>query len=408
MKNKLDKSSKALMLCDLTNSIVSLFGETFLVAYFLQISNENIVQVSIYYIIIYSILGLGNILLGNIMKSNPKNRVTIYRIGIIIKSIYILLMVLFKENTSQYFIIFAIFYGIAEALYWSSHDIMNIEIVNNQNRKKYMTTKRILGKIINIVVPIVLGTSIELTSFIDMSVYIFILTLIQIIISLNIDTNKLKKNEKKEKYSLKNYIKSLSPKQKIKLNKLYKLAFLYGIMMDTIRVLVIIITIMTFKTSLNLGILTTIFSICSMISLYIFNKLYQRKYAKPLLICCFTLVILGVLGLILNINRTTLILYNFTYNITIYVLEVMFKIKTENIVKEYYIDKWIVEYHTFIEGFMDIGRVIGFLLMLLIGFLNNIIYFKLLLFIVTISISVYAKIIYEVESDVEKIKGSFK
>src|SRR5699024_5190527 len=144
-------------------------------------------------------------------------------------------------------------------------------------------TKRILGKIINIVVPIVLGTSIELTSFIDMSVYIFILTLIQIIISLNIDTNKLKKNEKKEKYSLKNYIKSLSPKQKIKLNKLYKLAFLYGIMMDTIRVLVIIITIMTFKTSLNLGILTTIFSICSMISLYIFNKLYQRKYAKPLL-----------------------------------------------------------------------------------------------------------------------------
>ena len=47
--NKLDKSSKALMTCDLTNSIISLFGETFLVAYFLQVSNENIVQVSIYY-----------------------------------------------------------------------------------------------------------------------------------------------------------------------------------------------------------------------------------------------------------------------------------------------------------------------------------------------------------------------
>ena len=79
MKNNLDTSSKALMSCDLTNSIVSLFGETFLVAYFLQISNENIVQVSVYYIIIYALLGLGNILLGNIMKKNPHKRVIIYR-----------------------------------------------------------------------------------------------------------------------------------------------------------------------------------------------------------------------------------------------------------------------------------------------------------------------------------------
>lgn len=397
MKNKLDKSSVSLMTCDLINTIISLFGETFLVAYFLQISNENIVQVSTYYIIVYALLGLGNVLLGNILKSNPKNRVILYRISIIVKSIYILLIVLFKEDISQYFIIFAISYGMAEALYWSAHDVMNIEIVDNMNRKKYMTTKRILGKVVNIVIPIVLGTSIELTSFGNMAIYIFVLTLIQIIISLNIDTNRFKNNENKEKYSLKKYIKEISAGQKKKLNKLYILAFLYGIMMDTIRVLVVVITIMTFKTSLNLGILTTIFSICSMISLYAFNRLYRGKYAKSLLTICSILVVLGVLGLILNINRTTLIIYNFTYSITIYILEVMFKIKSDDIVREYHIEKWLVEYHTFIEGFMDIGRITGFLLMLLIGSLNNIVYFKLLLLLVTMSIPIYAKIMYKVE-----------
>lgn len=67
MKNKLDKSSVSLMTCDLINTIISLFGETFLVAYFLQISNENLVQVSTYYIIVYALLGLGNVLLGNIL-----------------------------------------------------------------------------------------------------------------------------------------------------------------------------------------------------------------------------------------------------------------------------------------------------------------------------------------------------
>ena len=397
MKTKLDRSAKSLMACDLTNGIINLFGETFLVAYFLQISNENIIQVSTFYIILYLLLGVGSILLGNIIKSKPKKRVSIYRFGIIIKSIYILLIVLFKDKISQYFIIFAIFYGIAEALYWSTHDVMNTQIVDNENRKKYMTTKRILSKFINILVPILLGTSIELTSFGNIAIYIFVLTLFQIIMSLQIDTNKFVIDDKIQKYSLKKYTTSLSSKQKENINKVYKLAFLYGIMMDTIRVLVVIITIMTFKTSFNFGILTTIFSIFSMISLYLFNKLYQKKYAKRLLIFCATLVVLGVLGLILNISKTTLIIYNFTYSITVYILEVMFKIKSDDAVKENNIEKWLVEYHTFTEGFMEIGRIIGFILMLLVGLLNNVIYFKLLLLIVTISIPIYARIMYKLE-----------
>ena len=402
MKTKLDRSAKSLMACDLTNNIINLFGETFLVAYFLQISNENIIQVSTFYIILYLILGVGCILLGNIIKSKPKKRVSIYRFGIIIKSIYILLIILFKNKISHYFIIFAIFYGIAEALYWATHDVMNIQIVDNENRKKYMTTKRILSKFINILVPIILGTSIELTSFGNIAIYIFVLTLFQIIMSLQIDTNKFVINDKIQKYSLKDYTTYLSNEQKENINKVYELAFLYGIMMDTIRVLVVVITIMTFKTSFNFGILTTIFSVFSMISLYLFNKLYQKKYAKRLLLFCATLVVLGVLGLILNINKTTLIIYNFTYSITVYILEVMFKIKADDIVKENNIEKWLVEYHTFTEGFMEIGRITGFILMLLVGLLNNVIYFKLLLLIVTISIPIYARIMYKLEKSVVK------
>lgn len=191
------------MICDLTNSIISLFGDTFLVAYFLQVSNENIVQVSIYYIIIYTLLGIASLVLGNLMKRMPSKRIIIYRVGIIVKSIFVLLIVLLKENINQYFMIFAIFYGITEALYWAAHDVMNIEIVDNTNRKQYMTTKRILEKLIDIIFPIILGTSIELTSFINISFYIFILTLIQIIISFNIDSNKFVTGGSKDKYSLK-------------------------------------------------------------------------------------------------------------------------------------------------------------------------------------------------------------
>lgn len=399
MENKLDKSSKSLMACDLINSIVSLFGDTFLIAYFLQVTNENIVQVSIYYIIVYALFSIGNFLQGNILKSRPKNRVDIYRIGIIVKSIFILLIVLFKEKINDYYILVALLYGIAGTLYWAAHDNMNAEIVGNENRKKYMTVKRMIERLINIVIPIILGTSIELTSFTQISIYIFALTVIQIIISLNIDKNRFTSKGAQKKYNLKKYLKSLSNEQRVKVNRINKLAFLYGAMMDGVRILVVVVTIMTFKTSFNLGILTTVFAVFSMISLFIFNKKYQKKYAKGLLVFCALPVLLGVIGLIFNISKTTLIVYNFAYSITIYILEVMFKIKSDDIVKEYKIEEWIIEYHTFIEWFMDLGRIVSLLLMMIVGLLNNIIYFKVLLLIITISIPVYARIMYKAETE---------
>ena len=65
----------------------------------------------------------------------------------------------------------------------------------------------------------------------------------------------------------------------------------------------------------------------------------------------------------------------------------------------FYIEKWIVEYYTFLEGFMYIGRITGFALMLAIGLLNNIVYFKLLLLIITICIPIYAKKMYNIEKE---------
>ncbi len=121
-----------------------------------------------------------------------------------------------------------------------------------------------------------------------------------LIVSLCIDVNKFEIRGKKEEYSLKSFMKELSISQKEKLKKVYKLSFLYGVMMDTIRVLVIIVTIMTFKTSLNLGILTTIFSICTMMALYIFNKFYKNKPAN---LCRFIIIFYVILPQIQYVNK---------------------------------------------------------------------------------------------------------
>ena len=97
-----------------------------------------------------------------------------------------------------------------------------------------------------------------------------------------------------------------------------------------------------------------------------------------------------------------MIIYNFTYSITVYILEIMYKINLGNIVNENNIQQWLVEYHTMLEAVMDIGRIIGFSLLLITGLLNNIVYFKILLLVVTLSILLYAIIMYRIETTINK------
>ena len=177
-KSKICKSAKLLMSSDLIYTLTSLFVKTFLVAYFLKVTNDSIIQISIYYIIMYTLSGIGKILIGKVVKSNPQYRTKVLSMGIVLRAVFILFIVILKENIATYFPIVAILYGISEVFYWTSHEVLYIDVTTNENRKDYMSIKTILGKIINIIAPVILGSSIELYSFTKIAIYIFILSIV--------------------------------------------------------------------------------------------------------------------------------------------------------------------------------------------------------------------------------------
>ena len=65
---KLSTSAKSLMICEIINSIIDLFLSTFLVAYLLNLTNENICSVAIYYVIDYAITGVCMYIIGYFLK----------------------------------------------------------------------------------------------------------------------------------------------------------------------------------------------------------------------------------------------------------------------------------------------------------------------------------------------------
>lgn len=397
MEKKIGKNAKLLIASDLIYSLTAIFIETFLVAYFLKITNENITTISIYYIIIYSLLALGNIFMGKIIKKYPSKSKQILSLGIVSRALFILFIVVLAEKIATNFILIAVIYAFSEILYWCAHELLYIDVTTNKNRKNYMSIKKILGKLINIIAPIILGTSIELYSFTKIALYVFILSLVQIILTLliRVDINNLKQ----EKYNYKNFIQCIRNNKLTKIKKYNLAGMAYGIVESSISTLIIIITMMTFKTSFSLGVLTTIFAICSMISLMLYNKFYNNKTSKLILILCSIIVVLGVLGLLIDINKTTLIIYNFCYIITFCIFDVVYNTRKGNLVKECKIENYREEYIGYTSISIGSGRIIGYLLMLIVSFTSNLIFFKVLLVIVTAFAPIYCYLIYKTEKD---------
>lgn len=386
---KLDVSAKSLMTCEIINSIIDLFLNTFLVAYLLNITNENICSVAIYYGIDYAVTGICMYIIGYFLKKY--NMANIYRIGILGKCIFVILIVFLRERIQNFLIPISIILGIAETIYWSACDNMVGLVTNEKNIKKYTTNKKIIRTFTKIIMPIVLGTSIELLSFYRVSTYVMILTFVQVILSFLIKIQ----NQDYTKFNLKMFIKNINIKNNKRLKIVYKSSILYGVLLNLIPTLVTIIIIMTYKTNFKLGFLNTIFAICSMVTLFIFQKINSIKFQKNILIVGSIISLISVISLIINLDKTEIVIYNLISASFILILEVLFNIERFNNKENGISNEYCVENQTFINIIMQIGRIVGYGLLFVIGLSNNIVYFKILLLITTIIIPIYSYYMYQ-------------
>lgn len=395
MKNKIGKSAKLLMLSDLIYVLTGVFINTFLVAYFMEVTNDNMTKIAIYYITIHVLRIIGVLIIARFVKKRPAVNREILSLGIVTRALFILFIVILAEKIAMNFIAVAIIFAISEILYWCSHEVIYINVTTNDNRKKYMSTKKVLEKIVTIIAPVIFGTSIELYSFTKIAVYVFILSFIEIILTLFIKNPKA--TEEVKDYDLKGLSECIRKNKLRKLKYYAKASIAYGIVEKTIGTIIVIITVMTFKTSFNLGMLTTVFAFCSMIAIILYNKSCKTDDSKVLLMLISLLVVFGVVGLLIDINKMTLVLYNFCYMIGFGIFDVLYNTRKGNLVKETGIEEFEEEYIVYATAAVSIGRIIGYSLLLITSLFSNIIIFKVLLAVVTLFAPVYSYLILKTE-----------
>ena len=390
----LSKNYKILFSLRLLKSILINFVDVFLVLYFINVSNNNILPLGIYKLVAMVTVWIVIFLSRNLCKS--KNRVWLMRIGIVMYFLYFLAIILLKEKVIKYIYLIGLLYGLEEGFYYSVYNTIESDGIENKDREKYLGTFNGVKNIVSIIFPLFFGSLIQNSGFITTIVFALIIVVLQIVLSIVLEDNNIPEGNKT---NIKNFV--IVMKDYPELKSIIKADICSGLTYSegALSYVITIYIIRIFSESVSLGIFTSIFSFISVIIGFLFVKVLKPKYYTGLLCATLPITIILLCIMILNCNFTTVVLYNLFQTISKLLSDLIrerniFNFSNIEIIRK----KFKVEYFLTLETSLCIGRVISNLLFILMAFLNS--NFIMAIFIVFVILQAISLI--KLQSDMNK------
>ena len=392
MKNK-KMEGNIIIAINAMKKIMVLFLGPFLTAYFIKTSQESIVDLSIYYIFSYILLAIGSFIVASIIKN--KFRMGMFRIGIILNFFYIMSIIILKEEIINHLGLISILYGISSSAYWFPYNLFVINKIDNNYRTEYTVKSKIISSIIGVLCPIILGSIITVTNYELTAIIILFISLIQIILSFILTSEK---ESDLPKFNLKKTWNKLKNNKQIR--RMFIVEFFIGMNVSdgALEILMTILIFNSFKTNMNLGIITSITTILSMIFVDIYGKIYKKRNDKNIIIISSILPVASVLTLLLWRNNVTVIIYNICYVIFTALLTLTREIRLFNLSDSYIVSKENQsEFFAIREGILNCGRIIGYLMLLFAGISGSQVILNIVMVILTLSILIMGMNIRKIE-----------
>ena len=374
------KESDNLIIISSLRKIIEIFFGPFLTTYFIKVSYNSLLDLSIYNIITYIVLGIGGLIVGYIVRN--KFQLGMFRIGVISNFIYILSIVILKESIIEYLPIIAFLYGFSLTTYYYPYNLFIANKVTNKERANYELKKQLSNTIIAILTPIILGGIITTANFQLTALIILFISLIQIILSFFIKPHENKNYKFTPIKSLKNLIKNKD------VVNMFKVEYFKGMNVSSgaLEIVVVVLIFNAFRTDLNLGILSSISSIFMLVLQYIYTKKFKNRNDK-LMILLYSIIPVISLILFLNFtNNITVVLYYFCYTAFVNVLNFIISIRLYNLSNIKTIrEENEMEFWSIRELVLNLGRITSYILLFIIAKLG-IEYLNYLLISLTLTI----------------------
>lgn len=384
MKKKIKTEQNIIIIMDAIKKIMTIFLGPFLTAYFISTSTNSILNIAIYYIFTYATMALSTLVVAALAEK--RNRIKIFRIGIILNFIYILIIILLKEKIINYLPIISILYGISVSCYYFPYNLFIINKVKNTERTNYMVKLFITISVVGILFPIIFGSIITITNYILTAVIVLFISLIQIILSFFITDNH---NGYLEEYNLKKAWLELKKNKQV-INCLAGEFFIgMNICNGALETVMVILILNSFKTNINLGIITSIATLLSILVVKIYGLIYNKRDDKKVIIISSIIPVISLIIFLILKTNTTVIIYKFSYVIFAEILSLVRKIKIFNLSNSKIVNKSNqCEFNAIREVTLNVGRVTGYTLLLLAGLTQSAVVLNIVTIILTLSLLV--------------------
>ena len=379
------KESDILIIISALKKIIAIFLGPFLTVYFIKISTESLIALSLYNVMNYIFLGLGGIIIGWIVRN--KFQVGMFRVGVIINFIYVLFIIILKEKILNYLPLISFLYGFSSIAYYYPYNLFVASKVNNIERTNYEFKKQTISTLTAILTPIIIGGIITTTNFQLTAIIILFASIIQIILSFFVSPIQDKNYKFTPLSSLKYFLRNNDVKNMFISDYFKGMTVSEGVL----EVVLTILVFSAFKTDLNLGILSTISSILVIAIQYLYTKKLKNKRNKFVIILCSIIPTLSLLLLLIFTNNITLIVYYLCYGTFVNLLSFISSVRLFNISNSMEIKtEHNIEFWSIREIILNVGRISGYLLLLLITKINKFNYLYYLMVLLTLSIPLMA------------------
>lgn len=383
-EEKIKSEQNIIIIMDAIKKIMTIFLGPFLTAYFISPSTNSILNIAIYYIFTYATMALSTLVVA--VLAEKRNRIKIFRIGIILNFICILIIILLKEKIINYLPIISILYGISASCYYFPYNLFIINKVKNTERTNYMVKLFITISVVGILFPIIFGSIITITNYILTAVIVLFISLIQIILSFFITDNH---NGDLEEYNLKKAWLELKKNKQV-INCLAGEFFIgMNICNGALETVMVILILNSFKTNINLGIITSIATLLSILVVKIYGLIYNKRDDKKVIIISSIIPVISLIIFLILKTNTTVIIYKFSYVIFAEILSLVRKIKIFNLSNSKIVNKSNqCEFNAIREVTLNVGRVTGYTLLLLAGLTQSAVVLNIVTIILTLSLLV--------------------
>jgi len=390
-ENKLE--GNVIIAINAAKKTMEIFLGPFLTAYFIKTSAESMMDLSIFNIFSYMLLALSSLIVASIVKN--KFKIGMFRLGVILNFAYIMSIIILKEQIIHHLGLLSILYGVSNGIYYFPYNLFVINKIDNKNRTVFMVKSKVVSSTIGILCPIVFGSVITITNYELTAIIIAIISAIQILLSFLI---KPEKYTHLSKFNLKKTWRALYNNQQIK--KMCIVEFFIGMNVSNgaLEILMTILIFNSFKTDMNLGIISSITTILTIIFVNIYGKRYKNRNDNNVIIISSILPVISLFLLLICKNNVTLILYNLCYVIFTSLLALTREIRLFNIADSNIVDKENqTEFFSGRECILNFGRVTGYFMLLLAGITGNQLILNIVIILLTLSILIMGLNIRKIE-----------